>query len=61
VQTGQAGNTSISTKYALICTGSRPATANVPGLAEIGYITNEDLFDLQNLPRRRGQRGRVDQ
>ncbi len=54
VQTGQAGNTSISTKYSLICTGSRPAKPEVPGLEEAGYITNEDLFDLQNLPKRVG-------
>jgi pyruvate/2-oxoglutarate dehydrogenase complex dihydrolipoamide dehydrogenase (E3) component len=42
----------IRAKYVLIATGSRPATPDVPGLAEAGYLTNEDLFDLQNLPKR---------
>jgi pyruvate/2-oxoglutarate dehydrogenase complex dihydrolipoamide dehydrogenase (E3) component len=47
-----AGEERITAKYVLICTGSRAAAADVPGLAEAGYLTNEDLFDLQNLPRR---------
>lgn len=46
-----AGDT-IRAKYVLIGTGSRPAAAGTPGLAETGYLTNEDLFDLQNLPGR---------
>jgi len=43
---------SVTAKYVLICTGSRPARASIPGLDEAGYLTNEDLFDLSNLPNR---------
>ena len=42
----------IRAKYILIATGSRPAEPAIPGLAEVGYWTNEDLFDLQQLPGR---------
>jgi pyruvate/2-oxoglutarate dehydrogenase complex dihydrolipoamide dehydrogenase (E3) component len=37
---------------ALIATGSRPRIPPIPGLAEAGYWTNEDIFDLTVLPRR---------
>ena len=39
-------------KKALIATGARPDTPTVPGLAEAGYLTNENVFDLTELPRR---------
>ena len=34
----------------LIATGSRPAIPKVEGLKEAGYLTNEDAFNLVNLP-----------
>lgn len=37
---------------ALIATGSRSLTPEVPGLAEAGYLTNETVFDLTERPRR---------
>ena len=37
---------------AMIATGARPDTLTVPGLAEAGYLTNENVFDLVELPRR---------
>jgi pyruvate/2-oxoglutarate dehydrogenase complex dihydrolipoamide dehydrogenase (E3) component len=37
---------------ALIATGARPQPANIPGLAEIGYLTSETLLDLTALPQR---------
>ncbi|MEZ4589710.1 MAG: FAD-dependent oxidoreductase [Chloroflexota bacterium] len=37
---------------AVIATGSRAATIPIPGLAESGYITNEGVFELTDLPRR---------
>ena len=37
---------------ALIATGGRARTLQVPGLAEAGYLTNETLFQLTELPRR---------
>jgi pyruvate/2-oxoglutarate dehydrogenase complex dihydrolipoamide dehydrogenase (E3) component len=37
---------------ALIATGSRPHLPSAPGLVEAGYLTNESIFDLTELPRR---------
>ena len=37
---------------AVICTGARAAAPPIPGLAESGYLTNETVFSLTELPRR---------
>jgi pyruvate/2-oxoglutarate dehydrogenase complex dihydrolipoamide dehydrogenase (E3) component len=37
---------------AAVCTGARAAAPAIPGLAEAGYLTNETLFSLTELPRR---------
>ncbi len=37
---------------AMIATGARPDTAAISGLAEAGFLTNENVFDLDALPRR---------
>lgn len=37
---------------AVIATGSRPARLAIPGLDESGYLTNESVFSLTELPRR---------
>jgi pyruvate/2-oxoglutarate dehydrogenase complex dihydrolipoamide dehydrogenase (E3) component len=34
----------------IIATGSRPAAPAIEGLAETGYLTNQDVFDLAHLP-----------
>ncbi len=34
----------------VIATGSRPVVPPIEGLAEVGYLTNETLFDLTRLP-----------
>ena len=39
-----------TSRNTLIATGSRPATPKVEGLKEVGFWTNEDVFDLMNLP-----------
>lgn len=39
-------------RKALIATGARPDTPSIPGLAEAGFLTNENVFDLTELPRR---------
>jgi len=36
----------------MIATGSRPDTPAIPGLVEAGFLTNESVFDLTELPRR---------
>ena len=37
-------------KKALIATGARPEMPSIPGLAEAGYLTNENVFELTDLP-----------
>ena len=37
---------------AVIATGSRPAAPDIDGLEAAGYLTNESVFDLPDLPRR---------
>jgi pyruvate/2-oxoglutarate dehydrogenase complex dihydrolipoamide dehydrogenase (E3) component len=39
-------------KKALIATGARPDTPSIPGLVEAGFLTNENVFDLTELPPR---------
>ncbi len=48
------GKQTITAKFVLIASGSTPAVPDVPGLAEVGFLTNEDVFDLTNLPKRLG-------
>lgn len=44
--------TNLRFKKAMIATGARPDTPSIPGLVEAGYLTNENVFDLTELPRR---------
>jgi len=37
---------------AVIATGARPATPAIPGLAEAGFLTNENAFESSEAPRR---------
>jgi pyruvate/2-oxoglutarate dehydrogenase complex dihydrolipoamide dehydrogenase (E3) component len=39
-------------KKAIIATGGRPARPDIPGLAEAGFLTNETVFSLAELPAR---------
>jgi mercuric reductase len=34
----------------LIATGARPAVPPIPGLGEVGFLTNETAFELEELP-----------
>jgi pyruvate/2-oxoglutarate dehydrogenase complex dihydrolipoamide dehydrogenase (E3) component len=38
-------------KKALIATGSRSMLPSIPGLSAAGYLTNETVFDLTEMPR----------
>jgi pyruvate/2-oxoglutarate dehydrogenase complex dihydrolipoamide dehydrogenase (E3) component len=44
--------TTLRFRNALIATGSRPLIPPIPGLAEAGYLTHENVFDLTGCPRR---------
>ena len=46
----RAGDRVVTAKYALVCTGSRPAAPVLEGLAEIGYLTSENFFELERAP-----------
>lgn len=46
------GGETLTFKKALIATGARPMTPSIPGLAEAGYLTNENVFDLIECPPR---------
>ncbi|MCE9536367.1 MAG: mercuric reductase, partial [Nitrospirae bacterium] len=49
---GPAGNRALSFARAAICTGARAAAPPTPGLEETGYLTNETIFSLTELPAR---------
>jgi pyruvate/2-oxoglutarate dehydrogenase complex dihydrolipoamide dehydrogenase (E3) component len=39
-------------KRALVASGARPKLPSIPGIAAAGYLTNENVFDLAECPRR---------
>jgi pyruvate/2-oxoglutarate dehydrogenase complex dihydrolipoamide dehydrogenase (E3) component len=47
----RVGDRVVSAKFALVCTGSRPAAPPLDGLAEAGYVTSENVFELERAPR----------
>jgi pyruvate/2-oxoglutarate dehydrogenase complex dihydrolipoamide dehydrogenase (E3) component len=51
---GPAGNRTLTFAKAAICTGARPSVPSIPGLKGAGYLTNETVFSLTELPRRLG-------
>lgn len=40
----------ISGKYIFICTGAKAAIPSIKGLNTVDYLTNESLFEIDNLP-----------
>ncbi len=42
----------LSTRSIVIATGARPFIPPIPGLAAVGYLTSDTLWDLRELPRR---------
>ncbi len=48
----QVGDTTLQFARGAICTGARAAAPPIPGLAEAGYLTNETVFSLTELPPR---------
>ncbi len=40
----------VTSRNTLIATGSHPALPSIAGLSETGYLTNENVFDLNALP-----------
>ena len=42
----------LETRYVLLCTGSRPVEPPIAGLTEAGFVTSENLFELDDPPAR---------
>lgn len=51
---GPAGHRTLTFARAAICTGARPTVPSTAGLGEAGYLTNETVFSLTELPPRVG-------
>ncbi|NGZ03544.1 MAG: mercuric reductase [Nitrospira sp. WS238] len=51
---GPAGDRTVTFVNAAVCTGARAAVPPIPGLQEAGYLTNETVFSLTDLPARIG-------
>src|SRR5579872_6192160 len=50
--TVDVAGTTLRFKRAIVATGARPSRPEIPGLVEAGYLTNENVFNLTELPRR---------
>jgi pyruvate/2-oxoglutarate dehydrogenase complex dihydrolipoamide dehydrogenase (E3) component/uncharacterized membrane protein YdjX (TVP38/TMEM64 family) len=46
------GKREISAKSIIIAAGARPFVPPIPGIDEVGHLTSDDVWDLQDLPRR---------
>jgi pyruvate/2-oxoglutarate dehydrogenase complex dihydrolipoamide dehydrogenase (E3) component len=46
------GEHTLRFKRAVITTGARPLRPEIAGMAEAGFLTNETVFNLTNVPRR---------
>jgi pyruvate/2-oxoglutarate dehydrogenase complex dihydrolipoamide dehydrogenase (E3) component len=51
---GAAGDRTLTFAKAAICTGARASDPSIPGLQGAGYLTNETVFSLTELPTRLG-------
>jgi len=50
--TVEVGGVTLRFRKAVIAAGARATAPPIPGLAEVGYLTNETVFSLTALPRR---------
>jgi pyruvate/2-oxoglutarate dehydrogenase complex dihydrolipoamide dehydrogenase (E3) component len=50
--TVEVGGKTLPFRRAVLCTGARASRPSLAGLAEAGYLTNETVFSLTELPRR---------
>jgi pyruvate/2-oxoglutarate dehydrogenase complex dihydrolipoamide dehydrogenase (E3) component len=46
------GGKTLLFRKAILATGTRPEIPSIPGLADAGYLTNETVFSLTELPQR---------
>lgn len=50
----EVDGTPLKFRRAVIATGAKPTIPAIPGLKEVGYLTNETIFSLTQLPPRLG-------
>jgi pyruvate/2-oxoglutarate dehydrogenase complex dihydrolipoamide dehydrogenase (E3) component len=50
--TVEVGGKGYGARRIFICAGTRPSVPSFPGLDEVGYLTNENMFALDNIPER---------
>ncbi len=50
--TTPAGVQCLSSRHLVVATGARPFVPDIPGLAEVGYLTSDTLWGLTTLPKR---------
>ncbi len=48
----RVGDTTLRFKSAVIASGARALRPEIPGLSDVGYLTNESIFALTQLPQR---------
>ena len=53
-KTIDVNDTTLQFSKAVICTGARAAAPPIPGLEQVGYLNNESIFSLTELPPRLG-------
>lgn len=46
----RVGDDTLETRFVLLCTGSRPAVPDIPGLDDVGFLTSENVFELSDPP-----------
>ncbi|MCA9198573.1 MAG: mercuric reductase [Planctomycetales bacterium] len=50
VESDQHGSATLSFHKAVIATGARAAVPDIPGIQDVPFLTNENLFELTNRP-----------
>lgn len=50
VTSGDGSTHTLRTRFTLVCTGSRPRLPDVAGLADVGHLTSESIFELDRAP-----------
>ncbi len=44
------GSRQLTSRFILLCTGSQPVEPEIPGLAEVPYLTSENVFEIGRPP-----------
>ncbi|MEP1229879.1 MAG: FAD-dependent oxidoreductase [Litorimonas sp.] len=50
-KTVESDTTEVKAKRVVICTGSRASAPPIPGLKDIDFLTNEEIFEIDELPK----------